>query len=383
VKLASLFITLAVLPACCFATSSTLHKLHDISIYANPTFHCAFPSVVLRPDGELLCAFRRAPSRKFLYGAPHDTHTDPNSQLVLVRSHDHGETWTTTPELIYAHPLGGSQDPCMIQLRDGTIVCTSYGWAQLPLNDSEGSAALTHEKYRFMGGYVLRSTDGAKTWTGPLLPPDIRDGVTTDIAPLPAFNRGAPVQSAGGELLWAVVKQSIAPGSRPPSVHLLASSDAGETWQLRGVVAADSKIGFNETSVVQTAAGDVIAFLRTENMGGRAAVARSTDGGRTFAPFQDLGFTAEPLQAIRLRDNRILLVYGYRKKPYGVRARLVNPDASDAATAPEFIIRDDGGATDLGYPWAMQLEDDTILVAYYFNIADGPRHIAATKLALH
>ncbi len=56
------------------------------------------------------------------------THTDANSYLVLVRSHD-GETWTREPELIYAHPLGGSQDPCLIQLRDKTLLCTSYGWA--------------------------------------------------------------------------------------------------------------------------------------------------------------------------------------------------------------------------------------------------------------
>ncbi|MGI6519503.1 MAG: hypothetical protein ACOX2D_00010 [Fermentimonas sp.] len=34
----------------------------------------------------------------------------------MVRSRD-GETWTTEPELIYAHPFGGSQDPCLLRLK--------------------------------------------------------------------------------------------------------------------------------------------------------------------------------------------------------------------------------------------------------------------------
>ena len=35
---------------------------------------------------------------------------------------------------------------------------------------------------------------------------------------------------------------------------------------------------------------------------------------------------------------------------------------------------------DLGYPRAIQLPNDNILVAYYFTQADGVRHIAGTIL---
>lgn len=65
-----------------------------------------------------------------MLGEPYPTHTDLNSYLVMVRSKD-GETWTKNPELIYAHPFGGSQDPCLLKLRDGTLLCTSYGWTHL------------------------------------------------------------------------------------------------------------------------------------------------------------------------------------------------------------------------------------------------------------
>ena len=358
------------------STSSPLTRLHDVVIYSDPTFHCAFPSVVVRPDGELLCAFRRAPSRKYLYGAPHDTHTDPNSQLVLVHSRDNGETWTTSPEMIFAHPLGGSQDPCMIQLHDGTIVCTSYGWAQLPAKQTTGTA---DQPYAFLGGYVLRSRTGGKTWEGPFIPPDIGDNRPSSAKAKPTYNRGALAEGANGELRWAAVKDSSKAGV-PLSVQLMTSADQGETWKPRGVIASDAKVGFNETSLVRTHKGDIVAFLRTEGLKGHAALARSMDGGRTFSPWQDLGFHGVPLQALRLRDDCILLVYGYRQNPAGIRAKLLNADASDAATAPEFIIRDDGGAWDLGYPWSVQLPDGKIFVAYYINIADGPRHIAGSFL---
>src|SRR4051812_30104431 len=108
-----------------------VHKLEDIVVYKDDKFYSTFPSIVRRPNGELLVAFRRAPERR-IFGESSTSHTDPNSYLMLVRSRDNGKTWSPEPELIFAHPFGGSQDPCMVQLKDNSIVCTSYGWALLP-----------------------------------------------------------------------------------------------------------------------------------------------------------------------------------------------------------------------------------------------------------
>ena len=46
----------------------------------------------------------------------------------------------------------------------------------------------------------------------------------------------------------------------------------------------------------------------------------------------------------------------------------------------EIILRDDGGSGDLGYPWAAMISKTRALVVYYFNKADGIRHIAGTLL---
>src|SRR5690606_12527642 len=187
-------------------------KIKDIVIYNDPTYYAAFPSVVKKPDGEYLLAFRRAPERK-IFGEKGSNHVDPNSYLVAVRSKD-GENWSKEPELIYAHAFGGSQDPCLLQLRDGTILCASYGWAFL----RPGAPALDDkENYShtggatFLGGYLVRSTDGAKTWQGPYYPPSIpaEQRKTPLRNPLPAYNRGAMYEGKDGRIFWSVASTKL------------------------------------------------------------------------------------------------------------------------------------------------------------------------------
>jgi hypothetical protein len=96
-----------------------------------------------------------------------------------------------------------------------------------------------------------------------------------------------------------------------------------------------------------------------------------------------MGFQGHPLQALRLPDNRVFLVYGYRHEPYGIRARILNPECTDFATAEEIVLREDGGSGDIGYPWAVMLDDKQVLVTYYFNINNGNRHIAGSLVEIN
>src|SRR5262245_33029805 len=76
------------------ASEREARKIKDVLVYQDERFYCAFPSVIRRPDGELLVAFRRAPDRRIFGGGPFDDapHVDPNSYIVLIRSRDDGET---------------------------------------------------------------------------------------------------------------------------------------------------------------------------------------------------------------------------------------------------------------------------------------------------
>lgn len=362
------------------AAESGLRVGQSLVVYEDPSFYAAFPSIVRRPDGELLMAFRRAPERRAFGGGV--SHTDANSYLVLVRSRDGGKTWSREPELIYAHPFGGSQDPCMVQLRDGTILCTSYAWAPLADTSKLKQPFASHAGFVFLGGYLMRSDDGGASWQGPIVPPPCQGEANHDIfgRAIPAYNRGAMCEGRDGRLYWVVASAGASAPNRTAN-HLLVSDDKGSTWTYKSVVAQDDKVEFNEASIHQTPKGDLVAFLRTAGFEDRTCIARSTDGGATFA-WKDAGFKGHPHHMLALPDGRVLLVYGYRHPPFGIRARILDADCANAAEAPELILREDGGNGDLGYPWAAMATNDRVLVVYYFNRADGVRHIAGTFLEI-
>lgn len=364
------------------AQEPTLRKVKDVMIYEDSLFYNAFPSIVKKADGELLLAFRRAPNRQ-AYGESGNRHVDHNSYMVSVRSTD-GEHWTTTPELIYAHPFGGSQDPCMLLLRDGTILNTSYGWTVINPGDNAptGRPYFQSGGYTFLGGYVVRSNDGGKSWQGPYYPPAVPDEIHQDPfgQPIGAYNRGALYETEAGRILWIVAAHDR---KGKTSNYLLTSDDKGLTWEYSGVVAKDENISFNEASVIETPAGDIVGFLRTARFEDQAVIARSTDGGKTFE-WQSMGFQGHPLNALQLPNGKVLVTYGYRHEPFGIRARILNAECTDWDTAREFVLREDGGGTDIGYTWPVQLDDNRVLVVYYFNTErDGLRHIAGTIVEIN
>jgi hypothetical protein len=328
-------------------------------------------------------AFRRAPDWRPL-GAKGYTHTDPNSYLVLTRSRDDGETWSD-PKTFFAHPFGGSQDPCMVQLRDNSILCASYGWSSVP---SEVFSKLkkpifNHGNFVFLGGYLLRSKDGGVSWEKPIVPSPSKDEPYLDIFGnrIAAYNRGAMCEGKDGRLYW-VTASSDSPPSGKTSTHLMISEDKGTTWKYSCVVGQDEKATFNESSIYETPKGDLVAFMRSENFGDHGGIARSTDHGKSFQKWQDMGFQGHPFYAMQLPDQRVLLVYGYRHPPFGVRARVLNPECTDFATAKEIVLREDGGGSDLGYPWATMISKKEVLVVYYFNIGNSTREIDGTILSL-
>ena len=107
---------------------------------------------------------------------------------------------------------------------------------------------------------------------------------------------------------------------------------------------------------------------------------RSLDNGYTWEfcgkAVDDTG-RGNPPDMLKLYDGRLVLVYGYRAEPYGIRAR-VSEDGG-RTWGPEIILRDDGGNWDVGYPRTVQRPDGKLVTVYYFNDPSrGERYIDAT-----
>jgi sialidase-1 len=359
-----------------------ISKIKDIIIYRNADFHCAFPSIIRTSNGNYLLAFRKAPNRIKL-GEDRNYHVDANSYLYMIRSKD-GIIWNNNDELLYANPLGGSQDPCLLQLRNGDIFLSSYLWSfskpEIILKMKK-PITVKSDYFVLMGGYCLKSTNEGKNWSKHYPPLSISSETRYNSfgKKLPSFNRGSLYENKAGNIFWVVASQDQEDPQKK-SAHLICSKDSGLTWEYMCVVAEDKSVSFNETSIIETPAGNIVAFMRTNYFEGHACIARSINGGLSFQDWRDMGFTGYPLHALQLKDGKVLLTYGYRNKPYGIRARILNAECTNYETAPEIIIRDDGASDDLGYPWSIELDSNNILVIYYFDDKNNIPFIAGTIL---
>jgi hypothetical protein len=113
----------------------------------------------------------------------------------------------------------------------------------------------------------------------------------------------------------------------------------------------------------------------------------SDDGGDTWGFLSRVNDYGAPGSLVVMPDGRIVVVYGYRLMPSGVRA-VVSEDGGKT-WGPELIIRDDGGSWDVGYPNAWVAGSGKVGVLYYFNSKNdtvkangGVRHIARSIFSI-
>jgi len=84
-----------------------------------------------------------------------------------------------------------------------------------------------------------------------------------------------------------------------------------------------------------------------------------------------------PPALVKLSDGRLVLTYGYRAEPYGIRARISDDEGN--SWGDEIILRSDGGNWDLGYTRTVERPDGKLVTVYYFNEdPDQERYIGAT-----
>lgn len=159
------------------------------------------------------------------------------------------------------------------------------------------------------------------------------------------------------------------------------TTDGGLHWKLVSLIGPEPQGFAIMPSTLRLPGGALLAAIRNGGAGGRSDIDawRSDDGGQRWTCLGpatgDIG--GNPPSLVRLDDGRLCLTYGYRRRPFGVRARITGDEGR--TWGPEIVLRDDGLTGDLGYPRSVVRPDGKILTAYYFNgPKDEDRTIQAT-----
>ena len=355
-----------------------LRKVFDAVVYRDEGFYCGpGPSVAALPDGDLLVFFRghRAWNKGILH-----MHYHPTTEQRVARSQDGGRTWSE-PRVLAA----GGQCPCVTLLKDGTLLFVTHRWEPVPPRMREQipeTPAFREQPWPHLcvGTEVWRSEDGGERWQGPFWVDDV-PGLEPAIegCHAPVYLRGFIVELSDFTLALPVYASGV-------GCIMVVSSDGGRTWQHRGRparCAPDSPLAFNEWTLQETPSGELVAFMRSElppeRGGGWLHTARSSDGGHSWSEPKREELWGYPHCPLAMPSGRVLLCYGYRREGRGVRCRLLDAECAQIAEAEEFVLRDDGVTSDLGYPHACLLSDGRAMVAYYLHDREGaPPHVAVS-----
>lgn len=103
---------------------------------------------------------------------------------------------------------------------------------------------------------------------------------------------------------------------------------------------------------------------------------KSDDGARTWQFLSRVTDFGAPSAPLLLKDGRLVMIYGSRLNPPGIRA-VVSEDQG-LTWSPEIVVRDDGGSWDVGYPRAWEASPGRIGVVYYYNTKDDPVQVKTT-----
>lgn len=336
-------------------------------ISTQPHLYHGWPTIARRSNGELwaVCSGGR------------EEHVCPFGQVVAFTSRDNGESWTRG-RVLHDGPLD-DRDAGVIETAKGTLLVTTFtslayepylekqakfaelkddGWKTKGMAHEELATwkatrdLLTPEQRKAaLGEWILRSTDGGISWSAPI--------------PTIVNSPHGPIQLKDGRLLY--------PGKQlwtnEKKIGVAQSLDDGQTWQWLAEIPTRKgdavPKGYHELHGVEAADGTIIVQIRNHNSqnANETLQTESTDGGKTWSEPHPIGVWGLPSHLIRLSDDRLLMTYGYRRKPFGNQAR-VSSDHGKTWSAP-IHISDDGIGGDLGYPSTVELADKTLITLWY------------------
>jgi len=326
-------------------------------ICEQPGRYIGWPSITRVNSGELIAVF----------SGDRDAHVCPWGKTQMIRSSDHGRTWST--EVTVNNTPLDDRDAGVIETAQGTLLVswfTSLAFAEERHLEWQGIDActaacwrrhaqkLTPEiRERWLGSWVRRSDDGGSTWD-----PPVQVGIT---AP------HGPIQLGDGRILYVGMMHR---DGRKSAIGVQHSLDDGRTWQNLTnieIPPGEAITDFSEPHAAERADGRLIAMIRYQPSDvslRKLRVSESRDGGRTWSVARATELLGYPPHLIRLPGDRMMVAFGRRIPPFGERACVSADGGETWNTEDQFTIAP-ALNDDLGYPCTTQLADGSFVTVYY------------------
>jgi sialidase-1 len=344
----------------------------QVVVYKKKGVYAPFPGVCMDPKtGTVYASFSRKTVR---------THNETlDARGCLMASTDGGLTWQQVPKI----PAGmvGDRPSHTSKLPDGALGQIGQNWRKYyppeRLPEFEGKYRIirtsTHKPNWFAvnsGGWAGRSEDGGKTWQ------------KTPIAGLDSWascsSPWSSIQLQDGRCLRSFM---VVSGKKDSGdVYVAMTRDGKTTETVRVMGDPEEKLRFTEETLAhQTSKGVIWLLTRVEGGDDHLYQAISRDNGKTWSSRKSGILGHPPSGLVKLPDGRLVLTYGHRHPPYGIRAVVSKDEGLTWDTENTITLRNDGAGYDLGYPRSLLLKDGSILTVYYFTQDDQVTHVAATR----
>ncbi len=340
-------------------------------ISRQPQYYHGWPTLARRNNGQLLLA----------YSGGREGHICPFGRVELMVSNDGGASWSW-PRVLLDSAID-DRDAGVLETARGSILVTTFTSLayEKPLEAADGKkpgdegswpqerllawhsaqSRLSREERRSeLGQWMIRSTDGGLSWSARY--------------PTLVNSPHGPIRLSDGRLLYPGKELWTGKGR----VGVCESSDDGQSWQWLSEIPTrpgDTKDNYHELHGVEASDGRIVVQIRNHNKAepGETLQTESVDGGRTWTVPHTIHVWGLPSFLLRLRTGDLLMTYGYRRSPFGNQARLSRDGARTWSEA--MVLSGDGAAGDLGYPSTVELDDGSLLTAWYELMAGSTRAV--------